>query len=291
MRTSVIFIFGLLAIVAKCQEEEEPEPPPMEDGDGMDEEPPPDDAPPAEIDEEKLKAIHAAMDTNNDGKVTKDEMHAFTTKAQLAESKLSIGDQLQEMDKDKDGKVSKDEYMKDMEGPMDEEAGEMSEEDKKNQQKYLEFEKEKFKVADRDKDGFLNADEMHVIMSYHLQDDMLTLVAQNEIKQRDTDGNGELTSQEFWMPGEEEDPDMKEEFAKIDKDGSGSINLNEFKAYESGQHYTDIALTKLLELTDQDNDGQMSLEEFTANPSLHEDHELSYHLQSWATHAGHGGEL
>jgi len=291
-RSVLIFLFGALALVAHSQEDlnpdEEPYMSPEEELADKEE----------KLDAEKLKAVHDAMDANKDGKVSKVEMHEFTKKIRLESSKRDTSGIIAEIDKDGDGKVSESEYFSDMDA--DTGAEEMSEEDKAEQKRYNELEKAKFKASDKNKDGFLDADELPVMMNPELYDDLLKLVADNEFKNKDMDGNGQLTQKEFFQSGPPEDaesesgPDaqMQEEFFTLDKDSSGTLSLKEYEVYESGTHQTEAAIAKILELADKDKDGHVTADEFTGSPELHDDSEVHSHMWEWHEALTHdGGEL
>jgi len=53
-----------------------------------------------------------------------------------------------------------------------------------------------------------------------------------------------------------------EDFAKLDLDHSGTLSLEEVKAWESGHFYDHVALRRLFELADKDNDDHVSADEF-----------------------------
>jgi len=174
------------------------------------------------------------------------------------------------------------------------EMAEMDREGAADREAYMAFQKVKFNAADRNKDGSLDANEMPVMMNPELHDDVLTLVAEHEFKIKDTDKDGVLSKKEFFATDDEseEDGDKVIEFDQLDKDKSGTINFTEFKHHHSGEHHTELALQKILELADKDKDGHVTFDEFTGAPEMHDDEAVTSHLMEWAEgHTAHGGEL
>merc|ERR1712029_726564 len=97
---------------------------------------------------------------------------------------------------------------------------------------------------------------------------VLEVTAKATLNKKDTDKDGLLTPKEFvWDdPAEGEDlpeisEDDQEEFLELDKDGSGKLDIEELKAWESGRFHTEESIKKLFEIADTDRDMHITAEE------------------------------
>merc|ERR1719506_717494 len=94
-----------------------------------------------------------------------------------------------------------------------------------------EFETAKFKAADKNGDGQLDAEELPALFYRETSDPVLEISAKATLQEKDKDGDGKLSAKEFAMPEEESGEDEEEimsspkmlpqaeEFGKLDKDG------------------------------------------------------------------------
>lgn len=237
----------------------------------------------------QLTAIHKNMDADGDGSVTQTELEKYgnAMKRKVAESRLASV--MTPLDKNKDGKLDLDEYMGDMMNKFvhpDSRAGHEEMKQKKMNG---------FTEIDLNKDGFVDKDELPIRYHHHtneLVDERLGVIA---MKKKDGNGDGKLTATEFWSHmygrGKAKVTDAQQkEFEEIDKDGSGFLELEEVKRYESGAHHTDIAMLELFEVVDKDKDHAISLDELV-KANRHKIVNLqhgSQHFREWHTH---GGEL
>lgn len=269
------FLFGALALVAQCQEEETP---PEEGDDGIEQ-----DA----LTADQMRALHGKIDADKDGKVSMIEMKDFSVLMRHTIAKKDINTVIDEMDGDKDGKLSLPELLKDMDS-----WGEEGEEDKAQAAKRKELETAKFKAADRDGNGLLDTEELPSLFYPETHDGVLTMTAEATLKSKDQDGNGELTPKEFWEGDSVDGEDLsisdeeQADFAKLDKDSSGTLNIAELKAWESGGFHTEEALKKLFELADKDNDMHVTADELEAARELIAGSDAQYHLMEWTEHHG-----
>merc|ERR1711957_803941 len=130
-----------------------------------------------------------------------------------------------------------------------------------------ELETAKFRAADQDGNSLLDLEELPSLFYPETHDGVLTMTAEATLKSKDTDGDGQLTPKEFWEGDAVDGEDLaisdeeQADFAKLDVDNSGQLNLQELKAWESGGFHTEEAMKKLFELTDKDNDMMISAEE------------------------------
>lgn len=239
------------------------------------------------LSDKTLRALHAKIDENSDGKIVIEEAVAFGHKmSALSVSFSNITETFVEADTNKDGKMSIEERVHHITG-----SPEGSEDDE--MQRLMDDEKAKFKLADTDGDGLLTPDEAKGLYNPDPSGPIFQLMAETSLKKLDLDSNGELTAEEFWAPehvdGEPEElsEEQKEEFAAADKDKSGTLNLEEIKHWEQGGVHLDSAMKQLFEVADSDHDGFISADELAQSgehlaeemgPSAH------YHLTEWAEH-------
>ena len=84
----------------------------------------------------------------------------------------------------------------------------------------------------------------------------------------DTDGGGEIGYSEFLVASMSEkvllsDAKLTQAFKMFDKDGGGSISIDEIKQVLSfGQDLDDDAFDELILQVDENGDGEVSFEEF-----------------------------
>ena len=91
------------------------------------------------------------------------------------------------------------------------------------------------------------------------------------MKDFDTDGNGEITYQEFGeliqkLGKQEDTEDVRKAFAMFDTDGDGSITKGEFKKTmrKLGLRLSDGQIYAMIEEADVNGDGEIDYKEFMA---------------------------
>lgn len=265
-------------IVVVSQEDQDGEEPPMvEHG----EEPPISEEERDPLTSEQIRTVHSAVDKNGDGRISLAEVMEHSDKIKKLMAQKDTHELLKEMDTDNDGKLSLTELMKDLE-PMPEDDPENLEATKK----YKDLETAKFEIADENGDGFL---QVHELSSYFYPDTnpgILELLAKTTLKERDLDGDGKLSFQEFSedTTAQEDSGENHFEFQQFDKDGDGKLNLEELKVSESGRHHTEKTMQSLIEIADQDNDGHVTREELDAAKEMLVTTDAHYELVEWAKH-------
>jgi len=84
----------------------------------------------------------------------------------------------------------------------------------------------------------------------------------------------------------EQDSEEREEseqmFKKLDKDGSGKLDVKELLLFESGHFYTVDAMEKFMQLADTDGDQHVTVAEF--HSAHKEEDEASFHFMEMAQH-------
>merc|ERR1719253_1054968 len=99
--------------------------------------------------------MHTKIDVDKDGKIAMAEILEFSRSMRRIIAKKDIHTVIDEMDGDKDQKLSLPELLKDME-----QWGEEGEEDRAMAAKRKDLETAKFRAADSNHDGFLEAEEL-----------------------------------------------------------------------------------------------------------------------------------
>jgi Ca2+-binding EF-hand superfamily protein len=241
---------------------------------------------------EQIRVLHRRFDANSDGKVSLDEIMAFSEKARKdmneKRSWLFFDEEFDLMDFDKDGQITKNEFVQMSIGqPVSDDnllpPPEAEEEKKLEELKTVEG--EKFKAADKDGDGYLTRDEARVALNPALDDGLMHLQTIQYLKERDTDGDGMLTYDEFW---DSHDPDnleqQKEDFKILDSDANGKIDVEEYKKWHTGDSHVPDAMRNLMGIADADSDGHLTAAELNkVRPSL-ANHKATLKFVQWMEH-------
>jgi len=313
---TLCFALGVFSLTVHCQDEE---PPDLSDGSasvteeieeqegGADQEVATDESGEAEeapesifVDEhvtsDQLTHLHFKMDENKDGKISKSEILDFSKATKLSQRDVLVEGAFQQIDEDADGRVSLSEHLAsvvghpvpdDVEMPKDD----LSDEDAKQLEKDKSVEAAKFKVADKDGDGFLSTVELQVMLHPLVHPEIMHIVASSTFEGMDKDGDGVLTSDELsdyaphsFSEDGEEDERSKGDFAKLDLDGNGKLNLAELKPWVSEEFHTAEAVHELFQLADEDKDEHITPGELQ-NARLHLGNtQIVDHFADWAMH-------
>jgi len=236
---------------------------------------------------EQLKGIHSKFDLNQDGKASLSEVYEYALGIRKDIARKDIATILEEMDTNKDGKLSVQELLADMDQQADGDEEEM-----KEIQARKDLEVQKFKIADKNGDESLDLDELPALFYPETHEGVLELTAASTLKQKDLDGNGKLSPKEFWEGdmmdredgGSSISEEEKQDFAKLDKNGDGELELSELKEWESGRFHTGEALQSLFNIADKDKDGHLSAQELTEGRELIAGSDAQYHLMEWVEH-------
>jgi len=267
---------------------------------------------------ETLGALFAKIDENQDGKMAMSEIIAFWKTTRKSQLQVNNKQDMELMDGNKDGKVSLEEFIK-----REDEEELSSDVNKAMKQSFEDLEKAKFKIADKNADGFLDLVELPDAVYGESHEEIVQIMAKHDMKLKDKDGDGKLDAKEFFeladevhvgqefkaVDGgdekreeddkagkvEEQDAKMKEEeeashqenmeeFKKQDTDGDGFLNHEEMAHYESGAFHITVDMHKLFEVADEDKDSLITLAEMNAHFAELEGHEAVNHLNEWAEH-------
>jgi len=286
----VVLWLGLSAMHAYCEEEED-----GEEGDDSAEDhvegeeeggDPPEGSENPRLSAEQLHRLHAKIDADGNGKVSLQEVMAFSHNISKSiassDAKGMLGSET------KDGKLSLEEHISDTHV-----GSEDSDEDKREKEERRKLETAKFRVADLNGDGIVDSTELPALFFPEAHPHVLQVVVQDAMRRKDADGDGKLTKKEF----HQDDPDMeemveedKEEFTKLDTNGDGFVDYDELLVLESGRFHEEEAMKLLFNLADKDGDMQLTAEEFVAEQKeLAEEEkmladEAHSHFSAWAQH-------
>lgn len=227
----------------------------------------------------QISELHSKMDKDKDGFLSMPEIADFAHFMRgVSADKENTSEAIEFYDTNKDGKVQLAEVADDFEDPV-----------------YKEDFTVRFKAADRNEDGILDAEEVKFFTHPELHDEVLYLVSQGIMKRLDKDGNGHLSALEFLEreeapEGEEEQhqeeilESMPEEFHHLDKDEDGFLNATELRSWAGNVHYEEVAIKTFFVDSDQDEDGKISKEELEASWRHGLQPDISNHFETWASH-------
>eukprot|EP00747_Dinoflagellata_sp_TGD_P210916 gnl/TRDRNA2_/TRDRNA2_84138_c0_seq1.p1 gnl/TRDRNA2_/TRDRNA2_84138_c0~~gnl/TRDRNA2_/TRDRNA2_84138_c0_seq1.p1 ORF type:complete len:248 (-),score=91.64 gnl/TRDRNA2_/TRDRNA2_84138_c0_seq1:56-799(-) len=237
-----------------------------------------------------MQKVHEILDVDANGKVSIEEMLAHQKKMRKEAALKDISMAFEDMDADNDGKISLAETMNDMQGEE-----QLEEDDFAKAQKKLE--EEKFHASDKDKDGFLSAEELSVFMNPDIDESTLDISTKHALQSKDLDGDGLLNTTEFWLgdmlrtmtdmedpPPEEISDEEVKEFEKLDSNGDGKIDLKELRDWESGIWHVHQAVKAIIETADSDHDGHVTAEELKNSAEMLVQTEAGYQIRDWHEH-------
>eukprot|EP00931_Biecheleriopsis_adriatica_P106102 TRINITY_DN80615_c0_g1_i1.p1 TRINITY_DN80615_c0_g1~~TRINITY_DN80615_c0_g1_i1.p1 ORF type:complete len:302 (+),score=87.79 TRINITY_DN80615_c0_g1_i1:104-907(+) len=235
----------------------------------------------------QLGKLHGLVDTNRDGKLGLEELLSFAKQTRVGLAAKDVAELIKEMDSDgPDGKLSFEEIQAHDSQPLES----MDEEERKEMEGWRAAEQLKFAAADTDGDGLLSEDEIPGLFYPELNDAVLHLTAESTLRSKDLDKDGELSLHEFWEGDVAMDENSqvydeeRTEFDLLDKDKNGKLNVEELKAWESGNHHTEGALKQLLKQADKNSDSHLTVEELTDAREAIGGSDAAYHLLEWAEH-------
>lgn len=242
-----------------------------------------------------LHGLHVKMDTNNDHKLTLPEVLAFAKVARRDIAHKEAAEQFNgTIDEDQDGKVSLEEYTNHLFGhPIPEEVQmpaktEQELADEVLIEKDKKMEAEKFKIADKDGDGFLSKEELPLALYPELHDGVLHVSAGHGFKEKDKDGDGHVSHEELYDPTEsnteEINEENKREFGTLDQNKDGKLHLEEYKRWESGEHSMEDAMKHLFEVADENQDKHITANELENARVMLSNTLATSHFVDWVEH-------
>lgn len=133
----------------------------------------------------------------------------------------------------------------------------------------LEYYKDAFKFFDKDKKGYITADDFEKALkrmgTTPTEEDVKDL-----LKEYDINGDGKVTFEEMVVmtvkrkQNVEEDPEVKQLFNKFDKNGDGCLNRDELADVlaQMGQRLSSRDVEEILKDYDENHDGLIQFSEF-----------------------------
>jgi len=236
-----------------------------------------------DLDPEHMKVLHGKIDANGDGKMNLDEIVAFwkAMRSDMVEKTLDV--QVEMMDSDGDQKISMEELVGQY---ADRFSGDADEEEKLREQAVHDLEISKFKVADKNADGFLDREELPAAIYPEAHPEVLLLMGNHVLETKDKNKDGKLDANEFWEtpPEEQHTEELLLDFQKLDKDSSGFLDLEEIIEWETGTFHTTNAINGLFDLVGGDKDVGITVEEFHEHLPKLTSTEAGAHFADWAEH-------
>ena len=222
-----------------------------------------------------MSEVLSKVDTNADGKISKDEVHAHMNKATLArieadnegiraKTKSTVGQELKKHDHDKDGHVHKNEMFSGSEPEVDQ---------------FGRHKQDLFDVADANKDQKLSKDELEFFMHPEVHpraSEYNAMVVKEQFDDVDKNKDGKISWAEHWNSvthghdfGAEQiehlDKNEKELFQANDKDKNGSLSLEELTSLLfpdlSKINFHGPQVDHIHGTIDKNGDGHLSLDE------------------------------
>ncbi|XP_014256660.1 reticulocalbin-2 [Cimex lectularius] len=217
----------------------------------------------------RLKILLVKMDLNKDNFIDRNELRAWILRSFKMLSEEESNDRFEDADENNDGKVSWEEYKSDVYGSDEDLEHELNSEE----QTLLKHDQVMFKAADKNNDGFLERHEFVPFSHPEESPEMLPLILQNTLEEKDTNKDGEIDFQEFvGSKGEMHDKQWllseKEKFdSEYDKDKDGKLGPNEILSWvvPSNSEIAEEEVEHLFASSDDDHDNLLSFEEVLKN--------------------------
>lgn len=209
------------------------------------------------------------MDTNDDRFVDRHELKAWILRSFKKLSEEEAEDRFEDLDEDNDERLSWTEYVKDVYGMDSDEGVRRNNIDDNGEAKMMNDDKQMFHAADLNKDGFLSLDEHVKFHSPEEHPEMLPLILQQTLRDKDFNKDGRIDFQEFvGDDGKNHDKEWllteKDKFDKdFDKDHDGYLNHNEILSWivPSNEEVAADEVDHLFASADDDHDDRLSYDE------------------------------
>lgn len=238
----------------------------------------------------QLQALHAKLDSSGDGRISLGEALAFAEATSWSLASKDVGLILEEIDTSKDGKIGLEEHLAD----LGKQVEPQTETDVRAMEVRIVLEAKKFKAADGDGDGYLDAQEMPGLFFPETSASVLAVMAAEAMERKDSDKDSKLSPFEFWeadlmgedgsAPPSELSQEEQGVFERLDSDRDGFLSLEELHPWESGRLHTQEAMEGLFQAADQDADGHLTAEELVGARGRLASSGALYHLLEWTEH-------
>ncbi|BES88630.1 EFh [Nesidiocoris tenuis] len=216
----------------------------------------------------RLAILLVKMDLNRDEYIDRKELTAWILRSFKLLTAEESAERFEDADENEDGKVSWEEYKNDAYG-SDEEGDTLS----IDEESLLKKDKIMFTVADKNQDGFLDKNEFLPFSHPEEHPDMLPLILNSTLEEKDLNHDGEIDFQEFigekgklhdkhWLIAEKDKFD--EEY---DKDHDGKLSASEILSWvvPSNAEIAQEETEHLFASADDDHDDLLSFDEILDN--------------------------
>lgn len=185
----------------------------------------------------RLSVLVTKMDLNSDQFVDRHELKAWILRSFRMLSEEEAGDRLEEIDADKDGRVSWPEYLQDTYGFESMDEAMANEESTEDEKRLIQDDKKMFDMADVNADRQLEAVEFTMFLSPEEFPEMMPIILEQTLRDKDLDKDGRINFQEFigesakhhdkeWLVVEKDKFD-----ADFDKDKNGYLQGHEILSW------------------------------------------------------------
>lgn len=218
----------------------------------------------------RLRILLTKMDLDKDEHIDRKELHSWILRSFKMLSEEESQDRFEDADENEDGVVTWSEYIADSYGISgSDEDNEVSGEDKSEENKLLSDDKIIFEAADKNKDGSLNKVEFLMFSHPEEHPAMLPVILKQTLQDKDTDGDGFISFQEFigdrakhqdkeWLIIEKEKFDNE-----FDNDKDGKLSGAEILSWvvPSNDEIADEEVNHLFAASDDDHDDLLAFDE------------------------------
>ncbi|KAK4476128.1 hypothetical protein MN116_001347 [Schistosoma mekongi] len=236
--------------------------------------------------EDRLHIYFKKIDTNNNRFIEYDELTSWIYKTYESLDREHAENQLVKYDTNKDAKVSLDEYISQTYETSEEELKHSKDDQSSNFiLESLKNERSRFNFADKDGDGLLSLEEFTLFLRPENYEDMANYELQKTFSSFDQNGDGVITNDEFTnfsYRGVSQKNYLHEQFKNLDFDKNNLLTLEELRPWllPSLKIAAKSEATWLMNLTDSNHDGQLTLDEILAKSHSWKDSQVVKHARS-----------
>ncbi|CAE8638017.1 unnamed protein product [Polarella glacialis] len=219
--------------------------------------------------QQQISQMHGLIDSNKDGKINFFEIMVFSDTMVLTTARQHCSQILEDLES---GSVTLEQLKTDrLSQQMSSDGHALP----------IEEVQHRFLLADSNSDGKLILEEMVPLFFPDLNPVTLNRVAQFLLTSKDQDDDGKLSAHEFLSGGDHGD---KDDFARLDQDGSGTLDVRELEPLEAERHYVLEAMEELIDLADKDYDGHLTTAELDAEYEKISESRAGQDFVAWAEH-------